>query len=145
MCVTCIVCVFVYLSVSLSASVCLLAFVCVCVCVCVCMSVCMQTAIHILSEHKKSMCTCDLCEAMERSLRECYRSILIGKILIRHNPDTSEAKLYYAKFPSDIDKMNILLLFPNLGEFTILPSEYPIKNFNSQSCFVHSIIPMLCT
>ena len=54
---------------------------------------------------------------MERGLRECCRSIRIGKILIRHDPDTNEAKLYYAKFPSDIDKMNILLLFPNLGEF----------------------------
>jgi len=55
-------------------------------------------------------------EAMERGLRECCRSIRIGKILIRHDPDTNEPKLYYAKFPSDIDKMNILLLFPNLGE-----------------------------
>ena len=61
---------------------------------------------------------------MERGLRECCRSIRIGKILIRHDPDTSEAKLYYAKFPSDIDKMNILLLFPNLGEFIILLSEF---------------------
>ena len=58
-------------------------------------------------------------EAMERGLRECCRSIRIGKILIRHDPDTNEAKLYYAKFPSDIDKMNILLLFPNLGETII--------------------------
>ena len=56
---------------------------------------------------------------MERGLRECCRSIRIGKILIRHDPDTSEAKLYYAKFPSDIDKMNILLLFPNLGKTTL--------------------------
>ena len=60
---------------------------------------------------------------MERDLRECCRSIRIGKILIHHDPDTSEAKLYYAKFPSNIDKMNILL-FPNLGEFIILPSEF---------------------
>ena len=58
-------------------------------------------------------------EAMERGLRECCRSIRIGKILIRHDPDTNEAKLYYAKFPSDIDKMNILLLFPNLGELQL--------------------------
>ncbi|XP_065907443.1 uracil phosphoribosyltransferase homolog [Dysidea avara] len=53
-------------------------------------------------------------EAMERGLRECCRSIRIGKILIRHDPDTKEPKLYYAKFPADIDKLNILLLSPNL-------------------------------
>ena len=52
---------------------------------------------------------------MERGLRECCRSIRIGKILIRHDPDTKEPKLYYAKFPADIDKLNILLLSPNLG------------------------------
>jgi len=54
-------------------------------------------------------------EAMERGLRECCRSIRIGKILIRHDPDTKEPRLYYAKFPADIDKLNILLLSPNLG------------------------------
>ena len=52
---------------------------------------------------------------MERGLRECCRSIRIGKILIRHDPDTKEPRLYYAKFPADVDKLNILLLSPNLG------------------------------
>ena len=68
---------------------------------------------------ENSIRICNLGEAMETDLRECCRSIHIGKILIHYDPDTNEAKLYYAiaKFPSDIDKMNILLLFPNLGEF----------------------------
>ena len=74
-------------------------------------------------------------EAMERGLRECCRSIRIGKILIRHDPDTGEAKLYYAKFPSEIDKMNILLLFPNLGE-TI--NNYMILRFIRKHSIEHT-------
>ena len=32
-------------------------------------------------------------EAMERGLRDCCRSIRIGKILIRRDPDTKHAKV----------------------------------------------------
>ena len=32
-------------------------------------------------------------EAMEKGLRDCCRSIRIGKILIRRDPDTKQAKV----------------------------------------------------
>jgi uracil phosphoribosyltransferase len=53
-------------------------------------------------------------EAMEKGLRDCCRSIRIGKILIRRNPETKEARVYYAKFPPEIEKRKILLLYPVL-------------------------------
>lgn len=38
-------------------------------------------------------------EAMEQGLRDCCRSIRIGKILIQSDEETQRAKVYYAKFP----------------------------------------------
>eukprot|EP00123_Amoebidium_parasiticum_P011860 comp20945_c0_seq1/m.27998 comp20945_c0_seq1/g.27998 ORF comp20945_c0_seq1/g.27998 comp20945_c0_seq1/m.27998 type:complete len:265 (-) comp20945_c0_seq1:60-854(-) len=57
-------------------------------------------------------------EAMEQALRECCRNIRIGKILIQKDPqheDSEERKLYYAKFPSDIDRRYVFLLDPLLA------------------------------
>ncbi|KAK2151665.1 hypothetical protein LSH36_355g00002 [Paralvinella palmiformis] len=51
-------------------------------------------------------------EAMEQGLRDCCRSIRIGKILIQSDEDTHEAKIYYAKFPPDIHKRKVLLMYP---------------------------------
>jgi len=51
-------------------------------------------------------------EAMEQGLRDCCRSIRIGKILIMSDEETHEAKVYYAKFPSDIDRRKVLLMYP---------------------------------
>lgn len=36
-------------------------------------------------------------EAMEAGLRECCRSVRIGKILIQRDEETKEAKLFYSK------------------------------------------------
>lgn len=36
-------------------------------------------------------------EAMETGLRECARSVRLGKILIQRDEETAQAKLYYAK------------------------------------------------
>lgn len=53
-------------------------------------------------------------EAMEQGLRDCCRSIRIGKVLVISDEDTHEAKVYYAKFPPDIHKRKVLLMYPIL-------------------------------
>jgi uracil phosphoribosyltransferase len=54
-------------------------------------------------------------EAMEDALRECCRSVRIGKILIQRDEETAEPKLFYAKLPQDIAERHVLLLDPMLG------------------------------
>lgn len=50
---------------------------------------------------------------MEKGLRECCRSIRIGKILIQLKDEESKLKsAVYAKFPEDIIFRKILLLYP---------------------------------
>ena len=50
---------------------------------------------------------------MEKGLRECCRSIRIGKILIQSNDeDASKSSVIYAKFPNDITSRKILLMYP---------------------------------
>ncbi|XP_053209308.1 uracil phosphoribosyltransferase homolog [Panonychus citri] len=51
-------------------------------------------------------------EAMEQGLRDCCRSIRIGKILIQSDEDTHEARVLYAKFPEDIADRKVLLMYP---------------------------------
>lgn len=49
-------------------------------------------------------------EAMEQGLRDCCRSIRIGKILVEKDEDTHEARVVYAKFPEDIAVRKVLLM-----------------------------------
>lgn len=51
-------------------------------------------------------------EAMEQGLRDCCRSVRIGKILIQRDEDTSRPKLFYDKLPEDISERWVLLLDP---------------------------------
>ncbi|CAH1108939.1 unnamed protein product [Psylliodes chrysocephalus] len=51
-------------------------------------------------------------EAMEQGLRDCCRSIRIGKILVESDLDTHEAKVVYARFPEDISQRHVLLMYP---------------------------------
>ncbi|XP_025074550.1 uracil phosphoribosyltransferase homolog isoform X2 [Pogonomyrmex barbatus] len=51
-------------------------------------------------------------EAMEQGLRDCCRSIRIGKILVESDADTHEARVVYAKFPDDISERKVLLMYP---------------------------------
>ena len=55
-------------------------------------------------------------EAMEMALRECCRSVRIGKILIQRDEETSMPKLFYSKLPDDIKERFVLLLDPMLGK-----------------------------
>ncbi|NWQ83414.1 UPP phosphoribosyltransferase, partial [Columbina picui] len=61
-------------------------------------------------------------EAMEQGLRDCCRSIRIGKILIQSDEETQRAKVYYAKFPPDIYRRKVLLMYPILSNLTYLRS-----------------------
>lgn len=51
-------------------------------------------------------------EAMEQGLRDCCRSVRIGKILIQRDEETSMPKLFYDKLPEDIADRWVLLLDP---------------------------------
>ena len=51
-------------------------------------------------------------EAMEQGLRDCCRSVRIGKILIQRDDETAKAKLFYVKLPEDIAHRWVLLLDP---------------------------------
>jgi hypothetical protein len=49
-------------------------------------------------------------EAMEQGLRDCCRSIRIGKILVESDAETAIAKVVYARFPDDVAKRQVLLM-----------------------------------
>lgn len=68
------------------------------------------------SKHLYSVCVCLTGEAMEHGLRDCCRSIRIGKILIQNDEDTNEAKVYYAKLPGDIASRKVMLMYPCMSE-----------------------------
>ncbi|CAL8103966.1 unnamed protein product [Orchesella dallaii] len=51
-------------------------------------------------------------ESMEAGLRDCCRSIRIGKILVESDADTHEAHVVYARFPDDIQFRKVLLMYP---------------------------------
>jgi len=51
-------------------------------------------------------------EAMEQGLRDCCRSVRIGKILIQRDEETCLPKLFYDKLPEDIVDRWVMLLDP---------------------------------
>ncbi|CRK26224.1 hypothetical protein BN1708_014412 [Verticillium longisporum] len=51
-------------------------------------------------------------EAMEQGLRDCCRSVRIGKILIQRDEETAQPKLFYDKLPEDIAQRWVMLLDP---------------------------------
>lgn len=51
-------------------------------------------------------------ESMEQGLRDCCRSIRIGKILVESDADTHKARVVYARFPDDIARRQVLLMYP---------------------------------
>lgn len=50
-----------------------------------------------------------------QGLRDCCRSVRIGKILIQRDEETSKPRLFYAKLPEDIADRWVLLLDPMLA------------------------------
>ena len=55
-------------------------------------------------------------EAMEQGLRDCCRSIRIGKILVHTDEETHDAKVVYAKLPPDIANRKVLLMYPIMSK-----------------------------
>lgn len=49
---------------------------------------------------------------MEQGLRDCCRSVRIGKILIQRDEETTMPRLFYDKLPEDIANRWVLLLDP---------------------------------
>nr|XP_039270652.1 uracil phosphoribosyltransferase homolog [Styela clava] len=77
-------------------------------------------------------------EAMEQGLRDCCRSIRIGKILIQSEDDTQQAKVFYAKLPPDIHRRKVLLMYPILSSGnTVLKA---VDVLNEHSVPDHNII-----
>lgn len=54
-------------------------------------------------------------ESMEMGLRDCCRSVRIGKILIQRDEETALPKLFYDKLPEDIHERFVFLLDPMLA------------------------------
>ncbi|GMM36783.1 uracil phosphoribosyltransferase [Saccharomycopsis crataegensis] len=54
-------------------------------------------------------------ESMEQGLRDCCRSVRLGKILIQRDEETALPKLYYEKLPEDIASRYVFLLDPMLA------------------------------
>ncbi|ODV98452.1 hypothetical protein PACTADRAFT_48213 [Pachysolen tannophilus NRRL Y-2460] len=54
-------------------------------------------------------------ESMEQGLRDCCRSVRIGKILIQRDEETALPKLFYSKLPDDINDRYVFLLDPMLA------------------------------
>ncbi|KAI9033354.1 uracil phosphoribosyltransferase-domain-containing protein [Hyaloraphidium curvatum] len=54
-------------------------------------------------------------ESMEKGLRDCARSVRIGKILIQRDEETALPKLFYDKLPHDIAQRYVFLLDPMLA------------------------------
>ncbi|SCU80196.1 LAMI_0B01156g1_1 [Lachancea mirantina] len=54
-------------------------------------------------------------ESMEQGLRECCRSVRIGKILIQRDEETALPRLFYEKLPDDISERYVFLLDPMLA------------------------------
>lgn len=54
-------------------------------------------------------------ESMEMGLRDCCRSVRIGKILIQRDEETAMPKLFYEKLPEDISERYVFLLDPMLA------------------------------
>jgi uracil phosphoribosyltransferase len=63
-------------------------------------------------------------EAMEQALRECCRSVRIGKILIQRDEETAKPRLFYDKLPTDIKDRWVLLLDPMLATGTSFKSTH---------------------
>jgi len=51
-------------------------------------------------------------EAMEKGLRECCRSVRIGKMLLVRDEDTGERHIVYARFPPDVHERKVVLMYP---------------------------------
>ena len=78
-------------------------------------------------------------EAMEQGLRDCCRSVRIGKILIQRDEETSKPKLFYDKLPEDIADRWVLLLDPMFATGTFLS----VNNGRRLEIYAVQVVPRL--
>ena len=64
---------------------------------------------------------------MEQGLRDCCRSVRIGKILIQRDEDTCKPKLFYDKLPEDIAERWVLLLDPMFATGVSISREIRVR------------------
>ena len=64
-------------------------------------------------------------ESMEQGLRDCCRSVRIGKILIQRDETTSQPRLFFDKLPTDIKDRWVLLLDPMLATGMLMTVAIP--------------------
>ncbi|BET01382.1 Uracil phosphoribosyltransferase [Nesidiocoris tenuis] len=70
-------------------------------------------------------------ESMEQGLRDCCRSIRIGKILVESDAETHEARVVYARFPDDISSRKVLLMYPIMSTGnTVIKAVAVLKEHN---------------
>jgi uracil phosphoribosyltransferase len=69
-------------------------------------------------------------EAMEQGLRDCCRSVRIGKILIQRDEETCMPKLFYEKLPADIADRWVLLLDPMFATGTYNPPSLNVRLYS---------------
>lgn len=79
-------------------------------------------------------------EAMEQGLRDCCRSVRIGKILIQRDEETAMPKLFYDKLPEDIAQRWVLLLDPMFATGSFSCCEDPLP----ATCHVARKVPRMC-
>ncbi|CAG5131569.1 unnamed protein product [Candidula unifasciata] len=77
-------------------------------------------------------------EAMEQGLRDCCRSIRIGKILIRSGDDANDARVVYANLPKDINQRKVLLMYPIMSTGKIVSTA--VKNLQENNVHESNII-----
>ncbi|CAF0894282.1 unnamed protein product [Didymodactylos carnosus] len=79
-------------------------------------------------------------EAMEKGIRECCRSIRIGKILV--NTDENVSKVIYAKLPPDVHQRRVLVAYPcvTTGQTVITGLNVLLKDY---SCSQSNIILLI--
>ncbi|XP_030385341.1 uracil phosphoribosyltransferase homolog [Scaptodrosophila lebanonensis] len=84
-------------------------------------------------------------EAMEQGLRDCCRSIRIGKILVESDVNTHEARVVYARFPDDISRRQVLLMYPIMSTGnTVLQAVNVLREHGvAESCIILS--NLFCT
>ncbi|CAL4096839.1 unnamed protein product, partial [Meganyctiphanes norvegica] len=69
-------------------------------------------------------------DAMEQGLRQCCKSIIIGKLLIEHDPGSNEATVVFAKFPEDITFRKVMLLSPIISSGdTVIKAVEVLKDY----------------
>lgn len=87
-------------------------------------------------------------EAMEQGLRDCCRSVRIGKILIQRDEESCMPKLFYDKLPTDIADRWVLLLDPMFatGELSLVynahghPADFSFSPGGSATLAVETLI-----